>query len=353
MRFHTLLLLLLLPILLFADFTLLYKLDTNFTQEFNYKDAHHLLFTFKEGNKTFEKLLIEENNKYLSLYEGAIETIYQIDDNISTPINPKVEELYPDFKILKKENINFKGISAEKWLVDDNGTHQELIVSKKRELTHAIYKMIEALQKLLPNEKQKDALIFNIGHGYVLLKKENLEFLEFNKERLNLSLFTIQKELSENNPKEFSQEIAKCFHSPCCGERVSSSTIINHFLNRKVDRWVLTQSAKCENIDATNGLESALYRDKNSTIVVEMTTGSNTIYGKIESLQEQGIEINNVLKIEVKGYRALTAYLPFINSTIIDIMLPNTTFSIYKKGKNNLIPFAKKAIKFNRVSRNN
>ena len=350
MQLYTLLLTL--PVLLFADFTLLYKLDNNFTQELNYKDSNHILFTFKEQNKTFEKLLIENSNKYLSLYDGAIETIYQIDDNISTPINPDTQAYHPDFRIINKEsNISYRGIAAEKWLIEENGKKQELIVSKEKALTEAVYKMIEALQKLLPNEKQKDAHIFNLGNGYILLKKESLEFLGFNQDKLNLSLFTIEKKLSKPEQQEFSKEIAKCFHSPCCGEKYYPSTTIEHWLHKRVDRWVLIQSAKCENIDTTSGLESALYSDKNSTIVIEMTTGSNNLYGKIESLQEQGIEIKQIAKVKVNGFKTLAAYLPFIDSTIVDIILPNTTFSIYQKGRKNLIPFAKKAIKFKRVSK--
>ena len=350
MRF--LILTLALSALMFADFTLIYKLDNNFTQEVNYKTPDHVLFTFKEGNKTFEKLLIDNNNKYLSLFERGIETIYQIDDNISTPINSKEQEFQPHYKIIKKEsNITYKGYPAEKWLIEDNGIKQNVIVSNEPNLVIAIFNTIEALKKLLPQEKQKDAHIFDMGNGYILLSKESLEFLEYNSDPLNLSLFTIETKLSQEEQKEFSEEIKKCFLSPCCGQKHYSSKTITRWLHRKVNHWILTEAAKCENIDPTSGLESALYKENNKTIVVEMTTGNSNIYGKIESLQEQGIEINNVLNVNINGFRALTAYLPFIDSTIVDITLPNTTFSIYQKGKKDLIPFAKKAIKFSSVSR--
>ncbi len=340
-----------LPILLFSDFTLIYKLDSNFIQEFNYKDANHTLFIFKEDNKTFEKLLITPKGKYLSLFNGNIETIYQIDDNISTPISKDSKEFDINYNILKREsNITYNGFAAEKWLVEESGIKEELIVSKEERLVDAINKMIDALKKLLPNEKQKDAHIFYVGNGYILLKKETLQFLEYNNSKLNHSLFSIEKELNQSQLSQLQKEIEKCFQSPCCGEAFSKSKTINDWLYKKVDRWVLIKSAKCEDIDASYGLESALYSDKNSTIVIEMTTGSNNIYGKIESLQEQGIEINKVVKIKTHGYRTLVAYLPFIDSTIVDIILPNTTFSIYQKGRKNLLPFAKKAIKFSKLS---
>ena len=338
--------------LMFADFTLLYKLDNNFTQEVNYKTPNHVLFTFKEGNKTFEKLLIDNNNKYLSLFERGIETIYQIDDTIITPANNTEKAFQPDFKILKKEsNITYKGYPAEKWLIEDNGIKQNVIVSNQPDLVIAIFHTIEALKKLLPQEKQKDAHIFDMGNGYILLSKESLDFLEYNSNPLNLSLFSIEKKFTQEEQKEFSKEIKKCFLSPCCGQKHSRSKTITRWLHHKVNQWILTETAKCENINPTSGLESALYKENNNTIVVEMTTGDSNTYGKIVSLQEQGIEIDNILSIKVNGFQALTAYLPFIDSTIIDITLPNTTFSIYQKGKTNLLPFAQKAIKFSKISR--
>jgi len=337
--------------LLFADFTLLYKLENNLTQEVNYKDPQHVLFTFKEGNKIFEKLLIDGENKYLSLFEKGIETIYQIDDNISEPIISK-KEYQPNFTILQKEsNITYHGIPAERWQIKDNGIEESVVVTNQLSLVEAVYQMIDALKQLLPQKKQKDAHIFDMGNGYVLLAKEHLEFLAYNTTRLNLSLFSIETKLSKEDMQEFSNEIQKCFLSPCCGQKHYKSKIITHWLFHKVNKWILTKTARCENIDPTSGLESALYKNHNKTIVVEMTTGNSNIYGKIESLQEQGIKIDNILKIKVNGYKALVAYLPFIDSTIVDITLPNTTFSLYQKGKKSLIPFAKKAIKFSKISR--
>ncbi len=81
-----------------------------------------------------------------------------------------------------------------------------------------------------------------------------------------------------------------------------------------------------------------------------MITGDNSLYGKIESLQEQGVKIDNVKQIKIKGFDAIVAYLPFIDTTIVDITLPTTTLSIYTKGKTDLLPFVEQSIKFHRLT---
>ncbi len=341
---------LLLPFLLFADFTLLYKLDNNITQELNYKDAKHVLFTFRENNRTFQKLLINKDGKFLSLNENGIENIYQIDDNISEPINENSEQLEPNYTIKRKEPTEFKGFKAEKWFIQDANSTDELTVSNDPKLTTAIKHCITALKEILPANKQQDADIFNVGRGYILLAKDNLRLLSFKESPIELSLFQIDNTLSKEDEEEFERETQKCFNSLCCGRKHYSNETISSMLNTKVDKWTLKEFAKCENIDSKSGLESALYKNSDGAIVVEMTTGDNTLYGKIDSLKEQGITVSGLKKEDINGFKAVTAYLPSVDATIVDLILPNGTFSIYQKGKKDLLPFLKKAINFSRVS---
>lgn len=343
--------LLLLPYLLFADFTIVYKLDSNTSQEVNYKDAQHVLFTFREGNTIFEKLLINKEEKYLTLYENGIENLYQIDDNISEPISKQESDPASRYKLLKVESsFRFQNFQAHIWIIQDNGAQSVVTVSKDPRLVDAVHKTIIALKELLPANKQGDADIFDMGRGYILLAKDKLQLLSFSQEPLDLALFNTSNTLSKEQQAEFSQETQNCFRSLCCGRKHFKSRAITAMLNSKVNGWQLSQSAKCENIDNQSGLESALYKKDKSVIVAEMTTGDNTLYGKIESLQEQGVEINNIQRVNVNGFKALSAYLPFLDTTVVDITLPDTTLSIYQKGKQNLLPFVKKSIKFNALS---
>lgn len=348
---RTFILLFFLPYLLFADFTLVYRLDNNITQEVNYKDAQHVLFTFKEGKQIFEKLLISGNEKYLTLYENNIENLYQIDDNISEPIPKEEYDPTTRYKLLKKmRSFKFQSFPAEIWLILDNEEKVLVTVSKDPTLVDAVRKSIAALKKILPADKQADADIFDMGKNYILLAKDNLQLLSFSQEKLNIALFSTTSSLSKEEQEKFAQETQRCFHSLCCGRKHFKSNSITAMLNREVNGWQLAQSGKCENIDSKSGLESAIFKKENQVIVAEMTTGDNTLYGKIESLQEQGVEVNNIHKTKVHGFKTLSAYLPFIDTTVIDIRLPNTTLSIYQKGKQNLLPFVDKSIKFNALS---
>ena len=330
---------------LYGDFTLIYKLDSNITQKVDYKDDQHILFTILNNNNISEKLVILNDKKYIIFYENGIQHIYEISDELSEPVKESNNTI--QYKIVKKlGNSKFGNFNVEKWRVKyaDGAKSTDILVSKDKKLYNSIFKVIAALKKLLPADKQQQADIFNMGHGYVLLETGDLKLLSYKENKLSNKLFAITDELSDDDEKKFSQNIDNCFTNVCCNKKSIEPTQIKFYLNNNIKNWKLEKMAKCTDPSEKN-IESAIYSDKSNKIIVEMTTGEETSSGKIASLIEQGIKVENYKVKDLLGYKTVSAYLPIIDATITDVILPNTTISIYSKGKKKLYNFAQKALK--------
>jgi len=330
----------------YSDFTLTYKIDNSIVQTVKYHDSKHVLFDIKKNNITLEKLLIRNDKKYIIFNENGVENIYEISDELSDPVKDTNNSSLPNYKILERDtNLKISGFQAQKWLVkygDDNST-AELTVSNDPKIVNAISLTAKALKKLLPADKQEQANMFNIAKDYVILETSNLKLISFNDQKIALSIYDIDKTLTDEEEKKFSDNIQECFTNVCCGQKSSKANLINNFLQKKVDGWELIKVAKCENSNEEK-IESAVYKNSSKSIIVEITTDKMPS-GKIESLQSQGLEIKELKKELLMGYEMQTAYLPIVDATVSDIKLPNTIISIYSKGKNSLSDFAKKALK--------
>jgi len=247
----------------YSDFTLTYNIDNAIVQTVKYHDAKHVLFDIKKNNVTLEKLLIRNDKKYIIFNENGVESIYEISDELSEPIKNTDKENLPNYKILKKEtNLVVSGFKAQKWLVkygDDNST-TELTVSNDPKIVNAISLTAKALKKLLPSDKQKQADMFNIAKDYVILETNNLKLTSFNENAISLSLYDIDKSLTDEEEKKFSDNIQECFTNVCCGEKNSKANLINNFLKKNIDGWKLTKVAKCENKNEEK-IESGIYKN--------------------------------------------------------------------------------------------
>jgi len=330
---------------LYGDFSLTYKLDNNVMQKVEYKDNKHVLFTILNKGQIAEKLVILNNKKYILFYENGISHIYEISDELSEPVKENNQTV--KYKIIKKlGDSKFNNFNIEKWRVQyANGLKStDIVVSKDKYLYSAIIKVISALKKLLPANKQEQANMFNMGNGYVLIETGDLKLISFKKDLLPESIFAVNTELDESSEKEFSKNIDSCFTNVCCDKNSTKSLEISSYLNKSINSWKLEKTAKCNNPSEQN-TESALYLNGSKKIIIDMSTGDKITSGKIASLKAEGIKIENYQEKYLNGYKTIIAYLPIINATVTDILLPNTTISIYTKGKKELYDFAKKVLK--------
>ena len=330
---------------LYGDFSLVYKLDNSITQKVDYKDDKHILFTILDHNTTAEKLIILNDKKYIIFYENGIQHIYEISDELSEPIKDSSNPI--QYTLVKKlGNSKFNNFKIEKWRVKyaDGEKSADILVSRDKKLSNSIYKVISALKKLLPADKQQQADMFNMGNGYVLLETGDLKLISYEEKTLADKIFAIKNELNDNEEKELSQNINNCFTNVCCNKDSVKSTSISAYLNKSVKSWKLEKTAKCTDPTEQN-IESAIFSNKSEKIIVEMTTGDMVPSGKIASLKEQGIKIEHYREKDLYGYKTITAYLPIIDASITDIMLPNTTITIFTKGKKELYSFVQKVLK--------
>lgn len=338
--------LILLSLSIFADFTLTYKLDSTTLQTVKYIDKNHILFTIYNNGEMVEKLLIINGKKYIIFNEDNIEHIYEISDELSEPIKDKNITAQVEYKFIKKiKDTKIAGLKAEKWLVENsNNEKTSVIVSNSPDIVADLFKVMNALKEILPANKQDEAYMFNMGKGYVLLATGDLKLISYSKKKISSDIFELKPLLNESQQKKMADNIDKCFSEVCCGKEYIEAKELKPFLKSKIGRWHLKKVAKCTNIVEKN-IESAIYSDtNNSNIVVEMTTGDIVPSGKIDSLIEQGIKVSNLKKDSLDGFKIISAYVPVVDATVIDIMLPNTTISLYAKGKAKLEKFAKEVL---------
>jgi len=334
-----------LSLFIFADFTISYLIDNKIKQTVYYKDSNHVMFKIEDSEKVIEKLLIVNNKKYLTFSENNIEHIYEISNDLYEDNATQNSNLLYNFNIIRKDqNITFNNFNATRWIVKNpDGSKDSLIVTSNKELYEDLKKSINALKKILPKEKGAEASIFDLGNGYILLKSANLELLSYKKETLSLSLYRINQQLTPNEQKQLSKNIQKCFTSVCCGRKNQISTDINIFLNQNTKNWKMVSSAKCED-ETQKNFESAIFENNSKYLTVELIS-QNTLLGKIDTLLQEGFEIENLKDSSINGYKFKEAYLPSVDATIADISLPNATISIYTKGKTNLKDSAKELLR--------
>lgn len=336
----------LLYIFAYADFTLTYKLDNTTLQTVNYADKKHVLFTIYSNGELVEKLLILNDKKYIIFNEDNIEHIYEISDELSEPVKESNITATVEYKFIKKiKDTKIAGIKAEKWLVENsNNEKTPVIVSNSPDIVADLFKVMDALKKILPANKQDEAYMFNMGKGYVLLATGDLKLISYNKDKLSTDIFNLKPLLDNSQQEKMANSIDKCFSEVCCGKESSDAKELKPFLKTKIGKWQLKKVAKCNN-DIEKNIESAIYTDSNNShIVVEMTTGDVVPSGKIDSLIEQGIKVSDIKKTNLDGFRTVSAYIPVVDATVVDIMLPNTTISLYSKGKAKLEKFAKQVL---------
>jgi len=337
--------------LAFADFSLSYRLDNSIVQKVEFKDKNHVLFTIEDSGKLSEKLIILNDKKYIVFYQDGIEHIYEISDELSEPVKESGPKTVNNYKLIKKldTNLTVAGFKAQKWKIKYTDTDEtaDVTVSNDAKISNAMFKVMQALRKLLPADKQEQASMFDMGNGYVLLETGNLKLTSYNENNLADKQFAIYDGYGNDTNQPLSKEIEKCFTKVCCGEKTEKTEEVATFINKKINNWDLEKSAKCQSDTKSNiNIVSAIYSTKdNGHITIEIATGTVTPYGKIESLIQQGIKVENKKTYEIDGFKAISGYLPEADSTIIDIMLPNSTLTIFKKGRGDLNSFAQKVIK--------
>jgi len=336
---------------LFADFSLSYRLDNSIVQKVKFKDKNHVLFVIEDNGELSEKLIILNDKKYIAFYQDGIEHIYEISDELSEPADNNSPQKPTSYKLLKKldTNITVAGFKAQKWKIQysDTGEIADVVVSNDSSISNAMHNVMQALRKILPADKQEQASMFDMGNGYVLLETGELKLTSYNENALSNKQFALYDSNFNSDSQNYSAEIERCFTDVCCGEKTQESKELSLFINSKINDWNLIKSAKC-NTDTNSKVNiiSAIYSTaQNKHITVELTTGTVAPYGKIESLIQQGIKVEDKKTYEIDGFKAISGYLPEADSTIIDIMLPNSTISIFKKGKGDLNNFAQKVIK--------
>ena len=330
---------------IYADFEIKYKIDNKFEQTAYYKDKKHVLFNIKEHNKSLEDLIILNSKKYIRFTENGIERLYEIEDDNETQESTTQTSTIKNYTIVKKiKNIPYLRFNAQVWKIKyKNNQIEYVVVTDDKDLLNKVKLSLHAIKNLLPPSKQDSTSMFIIDNKYVILQTDNLILQKYSNNILKNSLFNIHKSLNKKEQLELSKNIDKCFYDICCGNQdIDKSKYLTNFLKNN-SSWKLKKVAQCKN-STQKDLESAIFKKNNRFVTVELVSKGDLTNGKVETLKEEGVNISNIQESFIDGFKVISAYLPIVDASVLDIELPNTTISLYTKGKFDLLDFSKKVL---------
>ena len=200
----------LLTSVLWADFTLEYKMESNMKQVVQYKDAKHVLITTGSAGEQGAQLIVGDK-RYIVMNHGGKKKYMDMDVMMEQmkqmlagmPQEAKQEEAKEeeesDFKVIKKgESKTVAGIKGEIWTVEyeDEGKkeHLNLVVTDDDKIVDAVYKYLAVMKQFTQmGGEEEDGLssLVNIEKGYVTIAFDGMELIKFDEADIPDSLFAL------------------------------------------------------------------------------------------------------------------------------------------------------------------
>jgi len=196
-------------IALFADFTLIYKMDNKINEIIEYKDAKNVKLSYtvdgEDENLTGVGQYLINGRRYSVLREDGNLTYMDMDkaeeksEELTEELNLTTENCNaiitkPFFKVLNKAGEEIvSGIKGEVWEVeseeDGEKYREKIVVTNNKELVNAMSKSFEILQKFGEGPYGREigtdekSMMF-IENGYVLISAEGIRYQELRKDKI-------------------------------------------------------------------------------------------------------------------------------------------------------------------------
>lgn len=200
----------LLTSVLWADFTLEYKMEGNMKQVVQYKDAQHVMITTGESNKKAAQLIVGDK-RYIVMKNGGKTKYMDMDVMMEQmkqmlagmPQETEHEEAKEgeesDFKVIKKgKSKTVAGIKGEIWTVEyeDEGKkeHLDLVVTDDDKIVDAVHKYLAVMKQFTKMGGEEDdglSALINIEKGYVTIAFDGMELIKFDEADIPDSLFAL------------------------------------------------------------------------------------------------------------------------------------------------------------------
>ncbi len=348
----------LLSSMLWADFTLEYKMDDNINQLVQYKDAQHVMITTGGAGEQSSQLLLGDK-RYMVMKQGGKTNYMDMDvmleqmKQMSAKYGGMSEEVLeeksqePDFKIVKKgENKTVAGIKGQVWTVEyeEEGTKEQLdlVVTDDKKVVDAVHKYMNVMRQFTEGSVEEDdglSALMNIEKGYVTIAFEGMELVKFDDADISDSVYTLPTGMDIDKKTEVS--VKKPPLCPVVGSHGEAQQLLG-MLKSEANGWKQLSSATCLNMMKMK-TENAIYQKGDSYIHINLSINVEDEKGIVAKYRINDMEIQNYKKGKIQGNRYQAAYLKKSKHDAMDIRLKNAMVTMTTTGndKVDLVAFSK------------
>ena len=351
----------LLTSVLWADFTLEYKMEGNMKQVVQYKDAQHVMITTNDissgergaqltvGDKRYMVMKEGGKTKYMDM-DVMMEQMKQMSAMFGEAPEAEIaEEESSDFKIVKKgKSKTVAGIKGQVWTIEfeEEGRKErlDLVVTDDDNVVDAVNKYMETMKHFSQMGGEGDdglASLMSIAPGYVTIAFDGMELVKFDEADIPDSVFALPKGMDAG--KKLSDGKATVKQPPLCPMTGSQGVAkqLSVMLKPSANGWQQLSSATCLNMMKMT-VENAIYQKGDSYIHMSLSMNVEDESGIVATYRTQNMEISNHKKGKIQGKRYQSAYLKRAKQNAIDIKLDNAmlTMSVTGTEKVDLASFA-------------
>ena len=348
----------LLTSVLWADFTLEYKMEGNMKQVVQYKDAQHVMISTGSAGEQGSQLIVGEK-RYMVMNQGGKKKYMDMDVMMEQmkqmfagmPAEPEKEEKEEDsdFKIIKKgKSKTVAGIKGQVWTVEyeEEGKKEQLdlVVTDDDKVVDAVQKYLAVMKQFTQGSGEEDdglSALMNIEKGYVTIAFDGMELVKFNDADIPDSVYALPAGMAVNTKKGAkSAAVTKPPLCPITGSHGEAKQL-SKMLKPEANGWKKLSSATCLNMMKMT-VENAIYQKGDAYIHINLSMNVEDEKGIVATYRTNGMEIENHKKGKIQGSRYQAAYLKRSKHDAMDIRLNNAmlTMSTSSKEKVDLPAFS-------------
>ena len=350
----------LLTSVLWADFTLEYKMEGNAKQIVQYKDAQHVKITTDEngergavsqlivGEKRF--LIIDDGNKkrYMDMDE-MMAKMKQMGNIFAGGKEEKSVEKVPQFKVIKKEKKKkVAGTDAELWtIVSDNKgkkVDMDVFVTDDKKVADAVHKYTEVMKlfnQMGGEDEDGFSTLFNIAPGYVVVSFEGMELVKFDDADISDIVYALPKGMDMGKKTVNAVAVKKPPFCPLTGEH-GKALQLNKMLKPEANGWKLIENGTCMNMMKMR-VENVIYQKGDAYIHISLSVNVEGEQGIIATYKRKNMNVSNLQRGKIQGKRYQAGLLELMGQNVMDIKLSNAmiTLTATKNVKDALPDFSK------------
>lgn len=350
----------LLTSVLWADFTLEYKMEGNMKQVVKYKDARHVLITTGSAGEQSAQLIVGDK-RYMVMNQNGKKKYMDMDVMMEQmkqmfagmPQEAEQEEAKEeesDFKVIKKgKSKTVAGIKGQVWTIEfeEEGKkeHLDIVVTDDDKVVDAVHKYLVVMKQFTQMGGEGDdglSAIFNISKGYVTIAFEGMELVKFDDADIPDSLYALPVGMDVGKKITGAKSTA-VKQPPLCPITRSQGEAkqLSKMLKSEANGWKQLSSATCLNMMKMT-VENAIYQKGDSYIHINLSINVEDEKGIVATYRTNNMKIEDHKKGKIQGKRYQAAYLKRSKHDAMDIRLENAMLTMSTSGntKVNLVAFS-------------